>query len=109
MKREQIKEDLRVILYKLEDFLKSYTTIGDTLNQLKILKDDLIDFSNLIHQDKPLKECIEDFWFYNPDFDVTHIDLLSYGLYDDLEEVPLDLFYKVRTISLNVKNLFEQL
>lgn len=116
-KRELKKNDLRLILLSLdnliedETFSKCNTSISlSVLDTLKYLKYVLSDLSYELHNDdKSIKEVKEDFSFYHPDFEVEYLDLLPYGLYDELDEVPLTLFYSVRNLAYNIRSLYYQL
>ena len=104
MRKEELKDKIRIILYCIRELVKDKTfTETETFKEV---------VSSLYHNlcgNEPFEECIENFEFYNPHFDVTHIDLLPYGLYDDFAEVPEKLFNEVRIIALNVKWLFKKL
>lgn len=115
--KESSKSDLRLILLSLDNLVKDKTfsksKSGSVLNTLKYLRDTMSSLSYNLHNDKvSLKVAMEDFEFYNPDFDkyeIEHLDLLPYSLYDELDEVPLDLFYDVRRLTFNIKSLFSNI
>lgn len=114
-KINNIKDEIYNILNSFDVVLRdnrlSKSNTPNTLSELEYLKDVVLEFRGLLEK-YDIKEAIDIFKFYNGDFDkinIEHSDLLAYSLYDELDEVPLDLFYNVRDLYNKVKELFDNI